>query len=267
MRYSDIDWGEMWRQAQDDADWKPRTAAVWDERAAAFAERTKHSSFERQCVQLLAPQPDWSVLDVGAGPGTLAIPLARQVRAVTCMDFSAAMLGEAVKRAQEEQLDNFSTVQASWTDDWQALGIEPHDVVIAARSLSVRDILSALRRMSRYGLRRRVVVDRTGAGPFDPAAFAAVGRKPRRGPDYIYTLNALYQLGYHARVDYVHAEGERRYASMEEACAGYSWMLPDLDRHEQKRLFAYISSISTVQDDGAILLQPEHRPKWAFISW
>lgn len=267
MRYTELDWGALWRQAQDDAGWKPRQAAVWDGRAASFAQRNKHSSFEEQCLRLIAPQPEWTVLDVGAGPGTLAIPLAALVRHVTCMDFSAAMLSEAKRRAKEEQHSNVSTVHASWTDDWGALGIEPHDVVIAARSLSVRDILAALKRLSTYGRHKRVVVDRVGSGPFDPAALAAVGREPRRGPDYIYTLNALYQLGYHATVSYVYGDSRRVCTNLDDACASYNWMLPDLSPQEQALLIAYIRSIATEQQDGSLLLAPAFRPVWAFIAW
>ena len=267
MRYTDLDWGVLWRQAQDDTGWKPRQATVWDGRAASFAERNKHSVFERQCLQLIAPQPERTVLDVGAGPGTLAVPLAALVRHVTCMDFSASMLSEAKRRAKEEQGSNVSTVHASWTDDWEALGIEPHDLVIAARSLSVRDILAALKRLSTYGRRKRVVVDRVGSGPFDPAAFAAVGREPRRGPDYIYTLNALYQLGYHAAVSYVHGDSRRVCANFEQACASYNWMLPDLSPREQALLLEYIRSIATRQENGSLLLAPEHHPVWACITW
>lgn len=267
VRYADLDWGVLWQQAQDDAGWEARQAAAWDGRAASFAARHKRSSFERQCLDLLAPQPDWSVLDVGSGPGTLAIPLAAQVRQVTCLDFSTAMLAQVRKRAAEENRHNVHTVCASWTDDWEALGLVPHDLVVAARSLSVRDILAALKRLSTYGRQKRVVVDRVGAGPSDPAAFAAVGRQPRQGPDYIYTLNALYQLGYHATLAYVYGDGERSYNSLEEACASYSWMLPDLNKQEEMRLLAYLRSIATRQDDGSLLLRPQHRPTWAFISW
>ena len=113
MPCQDLDWGELWQQAQDDAGWKPRTASVWDERAASFAGRNKHAAFEEQCLRLIAARPGWTVLDVGAGPGTLAIPLAAQVRHVTCMDFSAAMLSEAKRRAEEEQIHNCSMVHAS----------------------------------------------------------------------------------------------------------------------------------------------------------
>lgn len=267
MRHTDIDWGLLWQQAQDDAGWKPREAQVWDERAASFAERRAHSTFEQQCLELLAPQAEWTVLDVGAGPGTLAVPLAAQVRHVTCMDFSTAMLARARQRAEEEGRTNLTMVHASWTDDWEALGIVPHDVVIAARSMSVRDILAALRRLSAFGTHKRVVVDRVGSGPFDPAAFAAAGRKARRGPDYIYTLNALYQLGYHATIAYVHTDNSRNCSSFEEACASYNWMLPDLNPQEREGLLGYLRSIATRQEDGSILLQPQHRPTWAFISW
>lgn len=267
MRYADIDWGVLWQQEQEDSQWQLREAAVWDARAAAFADRNKHSGFERQCLELLAPRPEWTVLDVGSGPGTLGVPLAARVRRVTCVDFSAAMLEQAKRRAQEEGVHNLSTIRASWTDDWQALGIVPHDVVIAARSLSVRDILAALRRLHAYGIHRRVVVDRVGAGPVDPAAFAAVGRPLRRGPDYMHTFNALYQLGHHATLAYVYGEKEHRHENFEKACTSYNWMLPDLDEEERERLRRYILSIATEEADGSVVLRPEHRSVWAFMSW
>lgn len=52
-----------------------------------------------------------TVLDVGCGPGLLACAFAREVRHVTGIDLTPAMLDQARKTAQEQQLTNVSWQQ------------------------------------------------------------------------------------------------------------------------------------------------------------
>jgi len=52
-----------------------------------------------------------TVLDVGCGPGLLACAFAREVRHVTGIDLTPAMLEQARKTAQEQQLTNVSWQQ------------------------------------------------------------------------------------------------------------------------------------------------------------
>lgn len=55
--------------------------------------------------------PADTVLDVGCGPGLLACAFAREVRHVTGIDLTPAMLDQARKTAQEQQLTNVSWQQ------------------------------------------------------------------------------------------------------------------------------------------------------------
>jgi len=37
-------------------------------------------------------KPEWTVLDIGCGPGTLTVPLAKKVKSITALDISSEML-------------------------------------------------------------------------------------------------------------------------------------------------------------------------------
>ena len=102
-----------------------RVAASYDEGALALR---VPAILDR--VRALVPLGA-SVLDVGAGTGAFALPLARGASTVTALDYSPAMLH--VLRAKRDALGvrNVEVLQARWED---AL-VTPHDVVLAANAL------------------------------------------------------------------------------------------------------------------------------------
>ena len=60
------------------------------------------------CAAFLLPrlQPDAAVLDIGCGPGTITVGLARRARTVVGVDTSAEMVESARRRAAEVGIDN-----------------------------------------------------------------------------------------------------------------------------------------------------------------
>ncbi len=267
MKYADIDWNRLWQEERRQKSWKRKKKKDWDKRAASFAKRNIGSDFSDLCLGLLQPESNWSVLDVGCGPGTLAIPLARRVKRVTAMDFSEQMLAELAVRAQAASLANISPVHASWSDDWQAQGVAHHDVVLAARSLAVDDLRGALEKMIQWAKKEVVVVDRVGPGPFDPDLFAALGRSFEPGPDFIFTMNILFQMGITPSLDYLEFDLQRQYADREEALEGCSWMVDDLSAAEKAKLGCYVDERLSANRDGSVTLTRRKPVKWAFIRW
>ncbi len=267
MKFGDLDWDRMWREARQAKTWRGRKKDDWDKRAPSFAKRNMHSVYAERFLALLRPDPSWSALDFGSGPGTLAIPLARQVRAVTAADFSTAMLAILDREATAAGLNNIRTVHASWEDDWRQLGIERHDLVIASRSLSVDNLRAALTRMDEWAAKRVVVSDRVGAGPFDPDVFAAVGRTLETGPDYIYTVNLLYQMGICATVDFIDLEQRRIFADRAEAIDSCRWMLDRISPTEETKLARHVDERLEPLPDGAVALSRRTPIRWAVISW
>lgn len=207
------------------------------------------------------------MLDVGAGPGTLAVPLAKTVQSVTAVDFSAQMLAALEEEAARAGVANIRTVQAAWEDDWPNHGIEPHDVAVASRSLSVDDLAAALVKLDRWATRRVVLSDRVGSGPFDPELFAAVGRDFQPGPDYIVTVNLLYQLGINARVDFIDLERCRHFRSREEALDSCRWMLEPLEPEEEAKMIAYVETHLAQEAEDCWVVCRTTPVRWAVIQW
>lgn len=69
-----------------------------------------------------------TLLDVGAGTGRFAVPLARQVRQVVAVEPSPAMLAELTRAAEAAGIRNVTTVAARWED----AQVAPAEVVMCA---------------------------------------------------------------------------------------------------------------------------------------
>lgn len=262
-----IDWNKLWKKARAEKNYRSKTPADWDRKAASFARRNTNSLYAEQFIKLLRPHKTWSVLDIGCGPGTLALPLAKRVKNLTGLDFSPKMLAILNRQAAAQNSTNISTFTLSWDDNWEEQGIEPHDVVLASRALAVDDLETSLRKMNRFARKSVAVTDRVGPGPFDPAAFSAIGRELKPGPDYIYTVNLLYQMGIQASVQFIRHEDTLECDSMREAMDMYTWMFHDLKTREKKELKKYLQSITTRTATGSFIIHREHVPTWAFIRW
>ncbi len=95
------------------------TIEPWELVAEGYAEEAAlvMEPFSRRAAALLAPAPDARVLDVAAGPGTLALQLAPRVKEVVALDFSERMVSELLRAATLANLGNLSAI----VGDGQAL--------------------------------------------------------------------------------------------------------------------------------------------------
>lgn len=261
-----IDWNEEYKKVRAKKSYKAKKKQDWNARAASFAKRSLDSKFADLFVAKMNIDPDWSVLDVGCGPGTLAIPLASRVAKITALDFSTAMLA-ALQQQKGPDCSNITEVHGSWTDDWQNLGLDPHDVTIAARSLAVDDLKAALTKLNNWATKKVFIADRVGYGPFDPDLFAAVGRPFNPGPDFQYCFNLLLQMGITPTVEYLEFDQHRTYASFADAVEGVQWMVEDLSDSAMVKLQKYVKDRLQTNADGSVIFSRNAPVKWAFISF
>lgn len=126
-------------------DWQ---AAVWDRRSDSYAKdaddgtRTKKVAKTFEMLKEAGFSPEGAdVLDIGCGPGSLSLPLARAGANVTALDISTGMLDRLREKAREEDL-SVNPVRCSWwSADIDRLGFRNRfDLVVASMTPGVRDI-------------------------------------------------------------------------------------------------------------------------------
>ncbi|MDR3631174.1 MAG: class I SAM-dependent methyltransferase [Desulfocapsaceae bacterium] len=265
--YADIDWNRLWQNARRQKSWTDKTAADWDKKAQAFADRNADSPYAALVLSRLPLDPSMTILDIGAGPGTLTLPLASRVATVTALDYSPQMLAILQKQAQASDLANVRTITCAWEDDWAANAVGIHDLAIASRSLGVEDLDGALKKLNDHAKRFVFITDRIAPTPFDPAAFRAIGRPFDSGPDYIYTLNALYRLNIHPCVEILQLERDLVFADMDEALASFAWMFSNLTAGEYQNLRRYLTTRIIRSEGDRVVIRREFPPRWAMIWW
>jgi SAM-dependent methyltransferase len=133
--------------------------AFWRQNAAGYdagIQRDPESYAETLHAICGYVQPGDTLLDVGAGSGRFALPLAQSVKQVTALDLSPDMLAILERRAAEKNIPNIQTLRGSWEDT----PVETHDVVLAAWSLyRQRDILASLQKLIGTTRRTLIIVD------------------------------------------------------------------------------------------------------------
>ena len=152
-----VDWNLVWRARylrHQGSEGFLDSLHVWNrEENAKRYDKIARSEYSRRVEETIAKLPLTSssrVLDIGSGPGTLAIPLSPLVREITAVEPAAGMTSVLCRRLEEEQIGNIRVVPLSWEE------VEPvrdlsgtYDLAIASLSLSMPDIREAIAKMVR----------------------------------------------------------------------------------------------------------------------
>ena len=197
----------------------------WDNRENAQRydanSRGEYDARIRMTLDGLTVTPESRVLDIGAGPGTLAIPLAPRVKEVTAVEPGAGMVSILLERAAQDGITNIRCVQKRWEDvdpDQDLSG--PYDLVIASLSLTMEDIRAALEKMDSV-TQGMVCLYWFADMPFWEKMYADLweplhGSMYYSGPKVDCLFNVLYQMGIYPNVEMMPLSKEYRFASHEE---------------------------------------------------
>jgi SAM-dependent methyltransferase len=223
-----IDWNELWKATHGCSPERSRKdrdpAAVWDKRAGAYHHATRDGTRATdQELGILRLQGNDTVLDIGAGTGRLAVPIAGRVAHVTALDPSGGMLGILEERMQEMGHTNWTMVRMRWEDVVIGNDIKPHDVAIAAFSLGFYDLGAALQKLDAAA--RRSVYLFWHAGEWRSreemelyrTVFGEEAAMQRGYPDYIYPVNILHDAGIYPNVQVYRGIWDTEYDSVDDA--------------------------------------------------
>ena len=267
LTYADLDWDLLRHNAHIQKCWASKGPQDWDKKSSSFAARNSSSPYVALLLAHLPLQADMSVLDVGSGPGTLALPIAAKVRSVCAIDYAPNMLTILNSTAAAQGIGNIRTIECAWEDDWQTKEVGYHDLVLASRSMSVENLRQALVKLNHHARRFVFIADRISPTPFDPEVFAALGRPFNSGPDYIFTVNILYTMGIHPHITVLELDQNSSFPNLEDALRSYRWMIKDLTAAEELRLRAYLAEKSRPAPDGGICIRRSQPVRWALIWW
>ncbi len=241
---------------------------IREARISEFSEYADGSGYAEGLLKILRIKPEWTVLDVACGGGTLAIPLAAKVKSVTAMDYSIEMLDILEERCRERHIVNVTPKRGWWEDNWDRLGVGVHDVAIASRSLRSQDLLASLMKLNRVARKQVYISQIVGDGPFDRRIYESTGRKLDMGPSYTYIYyNLLYQhMGILANIAFVREEYNSDWASHEDAIEAQRWMFDDLTSEEEEKLATFMDE-HLIRVDGRWRLPYEMQCNWAVMWW
>ncbi len=228
QEFDEPDWNMIWKQRQklhesskiaDDPshNWNRKENAERYDRNA----RTEYDDRVKTTIGILDILPDSRVLDIGAGPGTLAIPLAPLMREVTAVEPGAGMVAILRDRARQEGIRNITCVQKRWEDVDLSHDLKtPFDVVIASLSLTMHDIREALQKMDAASS-DTVHLFWFADMPFWERMYADLweslhGRPYHPGPKADCLFGVLYQMGIYANVTMLPLSKEYRFQSWQE---------------------------------------------------
>jgi SAM-dependent methyltransferase len=266
MKIEEIDWNRVCSAMKREKAFTGANSDYWNRRAPSFARNRSGSDYAERLLRLIRLRPNWTVLDVGCAAGTLAIPLASRVRKVTAMDISEKMLSLLDEKCSHLGITNVCALKTGWEDDWNAAGIGEHDVSIASRSLITDDYQSAIAKLDKAARRRVYISTFVGDGPHDRRIYEAVGRELNTGPDYIYIVNLLYQMGICANVNFIPSKINNSYESPDELIEILRIRFGDMSQSEEAALSAYLGK-HLIRRNGGWEMSYRRNIQWAVIWW
>lgn len=195
------------------------TADFWSARAPEFRSllHVQQPSTDAVFARLRSlVDADTAVLDVGAGVGRYALPIASDVREVIAVEPSQGMRAILEEETAARGLRNIRSVAATWEE----AQVGPADVVICSHVMySARDIVGFVRKLRDHA--RRSVLIALRIDQFD-TYFRDLWRElygePRAlEPTFVELYPILYALGVSPNVEVTSFGANRAFATLEEA--------------------------------------------------
>ncbi|MCD6363239.1 MAG: methyltransferase domain-containing protein [Synergistetes bacterium] len=280
-----MNWNELWQRSASLFVVVDERGSLkdWDEKGSHRLGRfSRGSHFVKEALRRIKVSRSETVLDVGSGPGTLAVPLAKISKSVTALDMSEEMLSRAREYAREEKVDNIAFFKGKWQDVIVGKDISIHDVVLVSRSLEMIsavecedqgkkrlkwDLKGTLIKLNEAAKKRvYIICSIFGNQPYEEKLYKIFGGEYDSKPNYIYVYNTLYDLGIYANVEIVDSGMGRRYGSFEDALGDWIWRLNLNSEDEIRRLRYYLLKFLT-ERNGFLTWRVGSNIRWAFIWW
>lgn len=270
MNIDDIDWNEMWNKKLEKMP-KKDNKKMWNKIAPKFNEWMKKDDYPQIFSGKIHREPQFTVLDLGCGDGSITLELAKHVKEVTALDISQKMLDLIAKKAENEGIKNINYLKST-IEDLNPDQKEIYDVIIASRSLNgIYDLKNELRKINDLS-RGYVYMTFWGASSneFERDVCDFMDIEYHQHPDYIYPINMLYQLGIYANIEVLDNKKSPIYNNLEDAMERCMWRLgwnvDEIKSEDEIKLRNYLKENLIQKEDGTFDY-PHNKPKWVLVWW
>jgi SAM-dependent methyltransferase len=152
---NNIDWGDVWnRQVIKRRELGRVVGSMnqWQTKQSAcrYWESALKTQYERiaDTINEIEIFPNSRILDIGAGPGVLAIPLAHRVAHITAVEPLTGMVEALHEKILHGKIKNINWIQKYWEDIDVSRDLNPpYDLVLASLSLNMLGIREAILKM------------------------------------------------------------------------------------------------------------------------
>jgi len=201
-----FDWSNAWVEQLSQSNHQSRLRNLgvssedfWDG-FSSWQEMHKYTGYPGKALERVLASVDsqTTVLDVGAGNGAFAVPLAKAAKQVTAIEPSSGQIGRLIENAEMAGAKNITVLQRRW-EEVNSAELGCYDVVVAAYCFQMKDIRAALQKMCDAAERSLFLlyfVDHDLVKPLHE-----ITGNSNTAPDYIYLINILYEMEHHASLD------------------------------------------------------------------
>lgn len=262
---SNINWSYYWQKELKELP-PSNKSKDWDNIAKKFKKWMKKDDYPKKLLDKIETNPNYSVLDIGCGEGTITLQLAKQVSEVTCIDLSTEMLDILDQKAEKEGVKNLTYLQGDMMDiSLESLGKK--DIVVASRCLNgVMEIETILRKINNIGNSVYITLRHSDNFKMDNSASKIINREYPKYPSYMYVCNILHQMGITANVEKLECDTLNIYEDMNEVIDRYRWKMGGLNHDEEMLLRDHFKNILKTNQEG-YLENPEESSDWVLIWW
>ncbi len=252
-------WENAWEEMRQERMGKPKVSyddEFFKKSANDFSERIKLNDYEfgRKSTKMLDEIIDdnFEVLEIGTGPGTLTVPLAKKVKKITGIEFAERNIKNLKSNLKENNLSNVEIINKRWKEIEDAKIKGKFDFVVCSHFLwQIKNIDELLKRMENASKRYCSIIQPCGRDELIKEIFEKISNQKYTGqfePDADYFAYViLREWGRLVSVGYFDYTFERNLEEQIRNVASFIGRFYEVDTVLEKRIKDYLLEIS---EDG-----------------
>ncbi len=253
-------WQEAWEKARAASSYMKRrirsekeAMEFWNKFAPSYGKNISDKGKQRldKIINLFKQEdiinPETDILDVGCGPGTYAVPFAKEVKSVTALDGAIEMCRVLENKAAELEIDNIQVLHRMWEDvDIEEEGLKKKfDLVFASMTPAVCD-LETLDKLNQASRKYCCLITWAG-GNFGKARqnlwkLLFDEEDTGHGQNIIFPFNLLYYAGYYPTMRYLDSQWVREQPveeAIEDLCNSF-WLYTEITPEVKDTISQYV---------------------------